>query len=37
MDKLDADRHFNYDTLNRLATARLTDTRDWTAASEATT
>ncbi len=37
MDELDADRHFNYDTLNRLVTARVTDTQNWTAASEATT
>ncbi len=37
MDELDADRHFNYDTLNRLVTARVTDTQNWTAGSEATT
>jgi YD repeat-containing protein len=37
MDDLVADRHFNYDTLDRLVTARVTDTQNWTAASEATT
>ncbi|MCG8405489.1 MAG: hypothetical protein MI923_09860, partial [Phycisphaerales bacterium] len=37
MDELDADREFDYDTLNRLLTARVTDTQNWTAASEKTT
>ncbi|MCG8406468.1 MAG: hypothetical protein MI923_14825 [Phycisphaerales bacterium] len=37
MGELDADRAFDYDTLDRLLTARLTDTQNWTAATEKTT
>ncbi|MFQ5502245.1 MAG: hypothetical protein ACE5EQ_08070, partial [Phycisphaerae bacterium] len=37
MDELDVDREFDYDTLNRLITARLTDTQDWNAGTEKTT
>jgi YD repeat-containing protein len=33
MGKLAADRIYAYDTLNRLLTAKLTDTQDWSAAS----
>ncbi|MCG8404251.1 MAG: hypothetical protein MI923_03540 [Phycisphaerales bacterium] len=36
-NELDVDRAFDYDTLNRLVTARVTDTQSWTTASEKTT
>lgn len=36
MGRLDADRTYVYDTLDRLLTARLTDTQDWNAATEKT-
>ena len=37
MDELESTQHYDYDTLNRLISARVTDTQDWTAASEETT
>ena len=37
MNHLEATRYHTYDTLNRLITSRLTDTQDWTTASEVTT
>ena len=37
MDELESTQHYDYDTLNRLVSARVTDTQDWTAAAEETT
>ena len=38
MDELESTQHYDYDTLNRLITARLTDSQDWPGSlSEVTT
>ncbi|MFQ5422826.1 MAG: hypothetical protein ACE5F9_02480 [Phycisphaerae bacterium] len=34
MDELESTQDYGYDTLNRLITARPTETQDWTAGAE---